>query len=118
MAALTLAQHLKELREFNRYTQDYVSSQLNIERPTYSNYEVGKRTPPLELVVDIADFYGISLDDLVRGTDLNLSAAAAEKLSPSMSMDEVQLLSLYRSLPDNAKKECFDFVRFKKTNLP
>ena len=41
MATIHLAQHLKELREANRYTQDYVGSQLNIERPTYSNYEIG-----------------------------------------------------------------------------
>ena len=82
MATIHLAQHLKELREANRYTQDYVSSQLNIERPTYSNYEIGKRMPPLDLLVDIADFYQISLDSLVRPEVMDSSAASAKNSLP------------------------------------
>ena len=31
MAILLLAQHLKALRDFYKYTQEYVSSKLNIE---------------------------------------------------------------------------------------
>ncbi|HIS32805.1 MAG TPA: helix-turn-helix transcriptional regulator [Candidatus Limivivens intestinipullorum] len=116
MATIHLAQHLKELREANRYTQDYVSSQLNIERPTYSNYEIGKRMPPLDLLVDIADFYQISLDSLVRPEVMDSSAASAEKQSSCLTGDEIQLLTLYRSLSDPDRKELLDFARFKKSN--
>lgn len=63
---LTLGEVLKELREFQGYTQKEVSTQLNITSQAYSNYETNKRTPDMEMTRKIAQFYGKTIDQLIE----------------------------------------------------
>ena len=56
MLRSTLGQRLRRLREDRGYTQEHVSTILNVERQTYTNYENGYRTPPLDSLVQLADF--------------------------------------------------------------
>lgn len=63
---LTLGEVLKELREFQGYTQKEVSTQLNITSQAYSNYETNKRTPDVEMTRKIAQFYGKTIDQLIE----------------------------------------------------
>lgn len=41
MKGKLLPQKLKELRQVNNYTQDYVAAVLGVVRQTYSHYETG-----------------------------------------------------------------------------
>ena len=61
MANIQLTENLRILRERSNLKQDEFSRYLNISRQTYSNYERGTRTPDLELLKSIADFYHIPL---------------------------------------------------------
>jgi transcriptional regulator with XRE-family HTH domain len=63
---LTFGEVLKELREFQGYTQKEVSTQLNITSQAYSNYETNKRTPDMEMTRKIAQFYGKTIDQLIE----------------------------------------------------
>lgn len=102
-----LAHHLKELRLAKHYTQSYVSSQIHLARSSYSNYESGLRTPTLDILVSLASFYNISIDDLIG---LNLYPNHTIRLSP----DERYLVSVYRALPQENQKEMISFADFKK----
>ena len=55
---------LKELRKAHGFTQDFVASKLNIARQTYSHYENGRRTPPYDCMLALAELYKLSLDEL------------------------------------------------------
>ncbi len=55
---------LKELREQKGLSQYEIAPLLNIKRATYANYETGKTQPTIEILCQIADFYGVSLDYL------------------------------------------------------
>lgn len=94
MTSAHIGQRLKTLREYYCYTQKYVSSKINIERPSYSNYELGKRTPPLEVIITLADFYHISLDDLLCNPDFSPRGASPESDYDSLANDESILLNL------------------------
>ena len=63
---LTLGEVLKEIREFQGYTQKEVSAQLNITSQAYSNYENNKRTPDVETTRKIAQFFGKTIDQLIE----------------------------------------------------
>ena len=63
---LTLGEVLKEIREFQGYTQKEVSAQLNIIGQAYSNYENNKRTPDVEMTRKIAQFFGKTIDQLIE----------------------------------------------------
>ncbi len=98
---------IRSLRRKSDYTQADVSSKLNIQRQTYSNYENACRTPPLEIIVALAKLYHVSIDYLVLGAD-SVREKSARELRKDKLFDE------FTSLSRNAQKEVLDFIRFKK----
>ena len=60
----TFAQRLKELREENGLSQRQLEVKLagKITKSAICNWELGKRTPNLEAVIILADFFGVTLD--------------------------------------------------------
>nr|WP_306420487.1 transcriptional regulator [Bacillus licheniformis] len=44
-----------------------VAEQLGLSRTAYANYEYGKREPNLETLIKLSDYYGVSLDYLIKG---------------------------------------------------
>lgn len=53
--------NLKALREMNNFTQEAVSNFLGIKRSTYSNYELGDREIPIEILEKLSDLYGCDM---------------------------------------------------------
>lgn len=103
---ISLGQRLRHLREDFGYTQEYISTLLNVERQTYTNYENGYRTPPLESLVQLSDLFGISLDYLISGT-------GKESIEPVLDRSEQELILTYRHLSPINQKEIQDYIRFK-----
>ena len=60
---------LKELREENKYTQQYVAEILNIRQNTYSQYENEKREIPIRALIVLAKLYDVSVDYILALTD-------------------------------------------------
>ena len=60
-----LAQRLKECRKEKGLTQMQVATYCDITEKAYQNYELMTREPKLEILIRIADLYGVSLDYLV-----------------------------------------------------
>ena len=53
---------LKSLRKAKRLTQQSVADALGVKRSTVSNYEIGRRLPPIDYLQNAAAFYGVGLD--------------------------------------------------------
>ena len=62
---VNLGQRLKELREEKGYTQQQFSDLIGINSVTYLHYEKEQRRPSFELLADIANFYGVTVDYLL-----------------------------------------------------
>ena len=60
---------IRDLREDADLTQKQIAELLMCDQSLYSKYERGERALPLELAVQLADFYKVSLDYLVGRTD-------------------------------------------------
>lgn len=60
-----LAQNLKYLREQKGLNQNDLAEVLGVKRSTVGNWEIEKREPELNTLVHIAEFFGVTLDDLV-----------------------------------------------------
>lgn len=56
---------MRLLREREKLTQKEVAEKLGISPSAYNMYEKGKREPNIDTLQKIADFYGVSLDDLI-----------------------------------------------------
>ena len=62
-------ERIRNLRIDRGLTQKQVAEYLNIKQNTYSQYEIGTTRYPLDAVVTLAEFYGVSVDYLVELTD-------------------------------------------------
>lgn len=60
-----LAHNLLLLRKHLGLSQKKVAAILQVDRSTYSYYELGRTEPPLQKLVLLSDFYGISLDTML-----------------------------------------------------
>ena len=62
-------QHLRDLREDNNLTQTQVAEILHIKQTTYSGYEIGAHSIPIDTLITLADFYNTSIDYIVGRTN-------------------------------------------------
>ena len=63
-------ERIRNLRIDNGYTQKQVAEYLNIKQNTYSQYEIGTLNYPIDVLMKLADFYGVSVDYLLGRTDI------------------------------------------------
>ena len=61
--------NLKKLRLQKKKTQLNVQMETGIEQALLSKYESGKRIPPTETLITLADYYGVSMDYIMGRTD-------------------------------------------------
>ena len=61
--------YLKELRSQKGVSQQVVADFLGTSRQAYSNYENGNRTPDTETLLKLAEFFNVSTDVILRGTE-------------------------------------------------
>jgi len=60
---------LKQIRKQKSYSQQKVAMDLNISREALSYYENGQRSPNLEMLVSMSNYFHVSIDYLIKGKD-------------------------------------------------
>lgn len=60
---------LREARRRKGYSQLKVALDLNISREALSYYENGKRSPDLEMLVELSNYFNESIDFLITGKE-------------------------------------------------
>ena len=63
-------ENIRSLRIDNNYTQKQIAEYLGISQNTYSQYEIGVLNYPVDAVIRLADFYGVSTDYLLGRTNV------------------------------------------------
>ncbi len=58
-------QRIEDLRIDHDLTQQQVADILGCQREVYRRYEKGTRTIPVEFLIQLADYYHVSIDYLV-----------------------------------------------------
>lgn len=58
---------LKELRNENNLTQEELAEQLNVSGRTVSRWETGRNLPDISLLVQLAEFYRVSIPEIIDG---------------------------------------------------
>lgn len=64
---MTVSRNLYTLRKTYGLSLQYLSEQTGITPTSLSAYEKGKYLPSLENICRLADFYQVSLEELIRG---------------------------------------------------
>ncbi len=58
---------LKELRKEKNITQEMLAEKLNVSNRTISRWETGNNLPDISLLVELSEFYHVSISEIVDG---------------------------------------------------
>ena len=84
LAVNEIANNLRYIRERKRLKVKEVAEGIGISVKTYYNYEHGSREPSLNILIQIANFFACSLDDLV-------SNAVGGKIDSTISFESFKI---------------------------
>lgn len=110
-----LAKQMRLLRKANNYTQQQIADILQIDRTTYTAYELCKNTPDIMLLDAFAKIFSVSID-FILNIDLKhpeklcdqtetYKTARAEELVSVLTREERELLAGYRILDEKGKQK-------------
>lgn len=57
---------IRDLREDHDLTQMQVAKELNCSQQVYSNYELGQRDIPTDILIKLSAFYNVSSDYILE----------------------------------------------------
>lgn len=118
MAEKTLEQYLKDLRKSCNYSQEFVASHLNITRQTYSHYETGRITPPVNSLYNLAQLYGVPVEsflELVVTYHINMDFALKQQGGKKDMDGDLSFFLEFINAPENSKK--FKFLNRRERHL-
>ena len=61
-----LFERIRALREDRDLTQKQVAKSLNCSQQVYSNYELGQRDIPTDILIKLSAFYNVSADYILN----------------------------------------------------
>lgn len=88
-----VARNITELRLLNNMTQLDLAEKLNYSDKTISKWERGESTPDINVLVNIADIFGVSLDYLVRSENIDEQVTKNRLETSSYNKRAVTLIS-------------------------
>lgn len=91
-------QRIRDLREDADKTQSELAEYLRTTAQYYGKYEKSERELPFSRAIELADYYGVSLDYLAGRTNAKSSRSASE-----LQEDERKILDIFRSLTERNK---------------
>ncbi len=102
---------LRNLREDHELKQDTIAKHLGVVQQTYSNYEKGHTSLPLDYLIKLAEFYNVSSDFLLGLTTFQ---------KPSIELDKVyaqgktlgEIASILLTLSSDKRKMLLDFLGY------
>lgn len=62
---------LKAIRKQKKLNQLKVAMDMNISREALSHYETGKRSPDIQMLRQLSDYFNVSIDYLVNGEEFS-----------------------------------------------
>ncbi len=100
-----VARNLKSLREANGFTQERLANYLGIGRSAYSNYELGDREIPLNIMESLANLYGCDLFALYEESEdvLNSTLATAFRVD-NLSDEDLKQIAIFKNVVKNYLK--------------
>lgn len=89
-------ERIRQLRIQRGYTQEKLAGVLNIDRSLLSHIEAGKRGCSVDLLIQLSDFFDVSLDLLVLGKENAVSGEAKRKLLKSDLTELIERLEAFK----------------------
>ena len=113
-------QQLKIIRIQNKLTQQQLADALGITRSAYCGYEIGRRSPDLDTIVKLSEFYNLplvsffeKLDSSLVGDSFEFDTSEDSWYLSQLTKEERALIARIRSMEEKDKKEVYDLAESK-----
>ena len=93
-------ERLKKARLYLNLSQEFVANQIGLPRTAITAIELGQRKISSEELTKFSELYGVTLDELTYGEDINADVKVFARL--------------YSELPENDKMEIQNLIEFKR----
>jgi len=94
-----LTARLKKYRERYGYTQQFVADHLGVGKSTYTQYEIGSRRIPVDMLVRVAALYNVSMDEILGNS--YRSEAPTNIIHGNFTKEQIQKIQKYADLVSN-----------------
>lgn len=104
--AVYVGEKIKQFRLSNGYTQTEVADKVGIGKSTIANYEKGFRSPRQKVLFQLADVFGVSIDDFFPPTRLEITLGEKRyipKATTSVTLSDLTQLD-QKLTADNRQK--------------
>ena len=106
---------MKELRQKNNVTLDKLADKINSTKATLSRYENDKRTPDIDFIYKIAEYFNVTTDYLLgRTDDPNICVIREEALPFELQgkVDAIEIVqdALDKGISKETIEEILNFV--------
>lgn len=93
---------IAELRKEKHLNQIGLAMKLNISQYMVSAYETGRHQPGIDILIQMSNIFGVSVDYIIGNTDIR---TPVEKfLKDGLTSNEIELLDIFKEL-DNEKQQ-------------
>ncbi|MBQ3253284.1 MAG: helix-turn-helix transcriptional regulator [Acholeplasmatales bacterium] len=72
MDTVKIGEFLKSLRKSKGYTQQDVAEALYVTQKSVSRWETGEGIPDINIISSVAEFYGVTVDEILKGQKNNI----------------------------------------------
>ncbi len=93
--------NIKDIRVRKNLTQAEVANALGVSPVVYSRYETGARQPSIDIIVQLADFFCVTVDYLLGRQDVEDS---------TLSEYEIELLIASRKADERARDDAMKIL--------
>lgn len=100
---MKIGNFLKELRKEKGITQAQLAETLNVSARTVSRWETGSNMPDISILVDIADYYDISIPEIING----------ERKSEIMNEEERKIAKTMSDYATTEKEKIFKEMKIQ-----
>lgn len=96
-----LAERLQALRAgMEGVSMQDVADALKIPKGTYANWEMDRADPPLSMLVPLADFYGVTVDDLLEVNRVSVAQHIARQTARLTAADQEAVQRIVDSMAE------------------
>ena len=95
----------KELREDKKESQQKLAMLLNVSQTMISRYELEQAYPDVEMLIKLAQHFGVSVDYLIGVSESKLPYTKS-----NLSEQEQQMLFLFKRLSKTQKEKAMSYI--------
>jgi len=66
MSNMIFGERVKKEREKRSWSQTDLAEKIHVSRQSVSKWETGKNYPSIEVIIDLSDLFGITIDEILR----------------------------------------------------